>query len=61
MYAGKDADIQEVADGLGHRGPTILFVCCHGGVAAIDMQIALIKIALDETRVDGGMLECVAK
>ena len=54
MYADKEADIDEVAKDLRNQAPTVLFVCCCDSEAAMRMQTALSKDAVNKTRGEGG-------
>ena len=50
----KGANIDEVAKDLRNQAPTALFVCCYDGEAAMRMQTALGKDAVNKTRGEGG-------
>ena len=54
VYVDKEADIDEVAKDLRNQAPTVLFVCCYDSEAAMRMQTALSKDAVNKTRGEGG-------
>ena len=54
VYVDKEADIDEVAKDLRNQAPTVLFVCCCDSEAAMRMQTALSKDAVNKTRGEGG-------
>ena len=54
VYVDKEADVDEVAKDLRNQAPTVLFVRCYDSEAAMRMQTALSKAAVNKTRGEGG-------
>ena len=54
VYVDKEADIDEVAKDLRNQAPTVLFVCCYDSEAAMRMQTALSKDAVNKIGGEGG-------